>query len=208
VRALLSLESIIQASSTLALFECGRSCPSNCLLRASSTSALFECGPRSLELSSLGQQRLYIIRLRALVPRIILFGRAAPLRYSSVGFNPSNRIFQPSVLSFYSNTDHCPSNLYFVLSMLSNCPKYGSNTPIRMPYVKYEDKSIVGNTRWPGIHIKRALPRNFPYLRYEVLHQWTYQVSHTELGFDLVSPHAARVEVAPAHAGSSRGTRI
>jgi hypothetical protein len=34
----------------------------------------------------------------------------------------------------------------------------------------YEDKSTVGNTRWPGIRIKRALLRNFPYLRYEVLH--------------------------------------
>jgi hypothetical protein len=37
-----------------------------------------------------------------------------------------------------------------------------------MPYIKYEGKSTVGNTRWPGIRIKRALPRNFPYLRYEV----------------------------------------
>jgi hypothetical protein len=37
-----------------------------------------------------------------------------------------------------------------------------------MPYVKYEGKSTVRNTRWPGIHIKRALPSNFPYLRYEV----------------------------------------
>jgi hypothetical protein len=37
-----------------------------------------------------------------------------------------------------------------------------------MPYVKYEGKSTVCNTRWPGLRIKRALPRNFPYLRYEV----------------------------------------
>jgi hypothetical protein len=94
--------------------------PSNYPLRASSASALFECGLWSLELSSSGQQRLYVIRLWALVPRIILFGPAAPLRYSSVGFNPSNRIFRPSVLSFYSDTDRCPSNLYFGLSMLSS----------------------------------------------------------------------------------------
>jgi hypothetical protein len=46
----------------------------------------------------------------------------------------------------------------------------GGNIPIRMPYVKYEGKSTVRNTRWPGIRIKRALPSNFPYLRYEV---WT-----------------------------------
>jgi hypothetical protein len=73
-----------------------------------------------------------------------------------------------------------------------------------MPYVKYEGKSIVSNTRWPGIRIKRALPRNIPYLRYEVLHR----VPHAELGFDLISPHAAWVKVAPAHAGLSRGSRI
>jgi hypothetical protein len=74
-----------------------------------------------------------------------------------------------------------------------------------MPYVKYEGKSTVGNT---SIRIKRALPRNIPYLWYEVLHRWTHRMPHTELGFDLISPHVARVEVAPAHAGSSRGTRI
>jgi hypothetical protein len=51
-------------------------------------------------------------------PSIILFGLAAPLCYSSVGFDHSNRIFWPSVFSFYSDTDRCPSNLFFVLSML------------------------------------------------------------------------------------------
>jgi hypothetical protein len=61
VRAFLSLESLIQARSTLVLFECGRSCTSNHLLWASSASALFECGLRSLELSSSGQQRLCVI---------------------------------------------------------------------------------------------------------------------------------------------------
>jgi hypothetical protein len=74
-----------------------------------------------------------------------------------------------------------------------------------MPYVKYEGKSTVSNTRWPGICIKRALPRKFPYLRYEVLHRWTHRVPYTLLGFDLISPHAAQVEVTLAHAGSSRG---
>jgi hypothetical protein len=33
--------------------------------------------------------------------------------------------------------------------------------PVRMPYVKYEGKSMVCNTRWPGIRIKRALPEIF-----------------------------------------------
>jgi hypothetical protein len=31
-------------------------------------------------------------------------------------------------------------------------------------------------------------------------------VPYTLLGFDLISPHAARVEVVPVHAGSSQGT--
>jgi hypothetical protein len=150
--------------------------PSNRLLWASSASASFECGLWSLELFSSGQQRLYVIRLQTSVPRIILFGPAASLRYSSMGFDPSNHIFRLLVLSLYSDTDCCPLNLCFVLSMLSNCPKYGSNMPVRMPYVKYEDKSTVSNTRWPGIRIKRALPRQFPCLQHEDMHRWTHRV--------------------------------
>jgi hypothetical protein len=80
--------------------------------------------------------------------------------------------------------------------------------PVQMSYVKYEGKSTVNNTRWPGICIKRALPRKFPYLQYEVLPRWTLRVPHTVLGFDLISPYVAWVKVAPAHVGSSRGTRI
>jgi hypothetical protein len=49
---------------------------------------------------------------------------------------------------------------------------------------------------------------NFPCLRHEALHRWTHRVPYTLPGFDLISPHAAWVEVAPVHAGSSRGTRI
>jgi hypothetical protein len=56
------------------------------------------------------------------------------------------------------------------------CPKYGGNRPIRMPYVKYDDKSIVSNTRWSGICIKRALPRKFLCLRHEEMHRWTHRV--------------------------------
>jgi hypothetical protein len=160
MRALLSLESIIQASSALALFECGRSCPSNHsfrpaapwyyssagvlvpriapsgqqrlriirvwasvpriifigptthlnyssagfgpsnrLLRASNASKLFECGLRSLESSSSGQQCLRIIQVRALVPRIVFFGPAAPPNYSSVGFGPSNHFHRANSAS-------------------------------------------------------------------------------------------------------------
>jgi hypothetical protein len=60
------------------------------LLWASSASMLFECGLRSLKTLSSGQQCLQIIRVRALVPRIIFFGPAAPPDYSSTGVSPSN----------------------------------------------------------------------------------------------------------------------
>jgi hypothetical protein len=66
--------------------------PSNRLLRASSASKLFECGLWSLEPSSLGQQRLRIIRVWALVPRIVFIGPTSPPNYSSAGFSPSNRL--------------------------------------------------------------------------------------------------------------------
>jgi hypothetical protein len=174
----------------LVLFECGRSCTLSRLLRASNASVLFECGLRSLELSSSGQQRLCVIRVRASVPRIILFGPAVPLRYSTVGFGPSNYSLRASSAStlfecgFQSLESHLSAISAFILfgygplsfeslfrainALLSSFPKHGSNKPVRMPYVKYEGKSTIGNTRWPGIRIKRALPRNFPYLRYEV----------------------------------------
>jgi hypothetical protein len=64
--------------------------PSNYLLRASSAFKLFELGLQSLELSSLSQQRLCIIRVRVPVPRIVFFRPAAPQFYSSLGFGPFN----------------------------------------------------------------------------------------------------------------------
>jgi hypothetical protein len=63
------------------------------LQKASSSSILFECGLRSLKLLLLGQQRLYIIWVRASVPQIASFRPAAPLHYSSAGFGPSNCFF-------------------------------------------------------------------------------------------------------------------
>jgi hypothetical protein len=64
--------------------------PSNCFLLANSASLLFEFGFWSLELFLSGQQRLYIIRVRASVPRIASFGPATPLYYLSARFGPSN----------------------------------------------------------------------------------------------------------------------
>jgi hypothetical protein len=73
--------------------------PSNHFLRASNAFTLFECGLLSIESSSSGQQRLCVIRVRALVPRIILFGLAAPLRYLTAGFGPSNYSLRASIAS-------------------------------------------------------------------------------------------------------------
>jgi hypothetical protein len=162
--------------------------PSNCLLRASSAFKLFETGLRSLELSSSGQQCLQVIRDWVSVPRIVFFGPAVPSSYSRLGFGSSNHLLRPAVPSNYSSLGFSPSNHLFRASNASalfefEAPvprisisgyqhskylNFGGNIPVRMSYVKYEGKSTVCNTRWPGIHIKRALPRNFPYLRYEV----------------------------------------
>jgi hypothetical protein len=121
--------------------------PSNRLLRASSAFELFEPGLWSLESSSSGQQCLRIIWVWASVPRIISSEPAALLLYSSLA----------------------PESLFRAINTFSlKYPNFGGNIPVRMPYVKYEGKSTVCNTRWPGIRIKRALPRNFPYLRYKV----------------------------------------
>jgi hypothetical protein len=162
--------------------------PSNCLLRASSAFKLFETGLRSLESSSSGQQCLQVIRAWALVPRITFFGPAVPSNYSSLGFSPSNhlfrassafKLFEPGLQSLESSLSS-QQRFCFIrvrvsvprISVLgyqhSKYLNFGGNIPVWMPYVKYEGKSTVCNTRWPGIHIKRALPRNFPYLRYEV----------------------------------------
>jgi hypothetical protein len=107
---------LVLRNALIILFKCGRYCPSNRsfgptsppnsssvgfgpsnrLLWANIASELFECGLWSLESLSSGQQRLYIIRVRASVPRIVFFGPAAPLYYLSVGFSPSNHFLRAS----------------------------------------------------------------------------------------------------------------
>jgi hypothetical protein len=176
-------------------------------LRASSAFKLFELGLRSLELSSLGQQCLQIIRAWTSVPQIIFFGPAAPSNYLSSGFSPSSyllrassatalfeygcqslelsfsgqqrlsftrvwvldpsiRIFRPSAFLFGLRS--LKSLFRAINALRSKYPNFGGNILVRMSYVKYEGKSTVCNTRWLGIRIKRTLPRNFSYLRYEV----------------------------------------
>jgi hypothetical protein len=67
------------------------------------------------------------------------------------------------VPSFCLNMSGCLFEPFFraINAPHSTCPNLGGNIPVRMPYVKYEGKSMVCNTRWPGIRIKRALPEIF-----------------------------------------------
>jgi hypothetical protein len=96
-------------------------------------------------------------------------GKSEPLLHLIVGFR-SQVIFDsgPAVPQLRFGSGFSPLNPILYSRIHSKCPNSGGNKPIRMLYVKYEGKSTVCNTRWPGIHIKRALSRNFLYLRYEV----------------------------------------
>jgi hypothetical protein len=155
-------------------------------------------GPSNLSLFGLATPSYYSTAgfgpsnyfIRALVPRISLFGLATPSYYFTAVFGPSNyllwassasTIFEggcpiPRIASFGHQRFvlfGCSSLSFEFLFWAFNAPhsKYlnlGGNIPVQIPYVKYEGKSTVRNTRWPGIRIKRALPSNFPYLRYEV----------------------------------------
>jgi hypothetical protein len=178
--------------------------PSNCPLAGSALS-LFKSWLSILWLFLyFGQQCCKFIRVITSFVQTIRTVIASNLGLQSPGYpgfraNSASNSIREQLLALWIQL---PAYAY------TQCPNFGGNIPIWMSYVKYEDKSMVGNTSWPGIRIKRALSRNFPYLRYKVLHRWTHRVPHIELGFDLISPYAARVKVAPAHADSSRGTRI
>jgi hypothetical protein len=89
-----------------------------------------------------GHQRHYYDLLWASVPRFSLIRGQQRLSPNSGGSLNSSK-----------------SCLTLILTLVY--PNFGGNIPIRMPYVKYEDKSTVSNTRWPGNHIKRALLREF-----------------------------------------------
>jgi hypothetical protein len=115
---------------------------------------------------------------------------AAPPYYSSAGSGPSNLSLWASsastLLEFGFSTPRIASFghhaftlfgrrplsfeslLRAIIALHSKCPNLGDNIPVWMPYVKYEGKSMACNTRWPSIRIKRILPSNFAYFRYEV----------------------------------------
>jgi hypothetical protein len=78
------------------IFECGCYCPSNRFFGPAAPWYYSSAGVIVPRIDSLGQQRLGIIRVRASVPQIILFGPAASLRYSIAGFGPSNHFLRAS----------------------------------------------------------------------------------------------------------------
>jgi hypothetical protein len=100
-----------------------------------------------------------------------------PSSYSSLGFCPSNyllrdgsafKLFEPglqSLESSLSSQQHfCFIQVWALVPRISisgyqhsKYLNFGGNIPVQMPYVKYEGKSTVCNTRWSGIRIKRAL---------------------------------------------------
>jgi hypothetical protein len=97
------------------------------------------------------------------------FVQLQSMQHLTMGFSPQVIIDSgPAVPQIRFGGGFSPLNPILYSHIHSKCPIPGGNIPIRMPYVKYKGKSMVCNTRWPGIRIKRALPRNFPYLRYEV----------------------------------------
>jgi hypothetical protein len=144
--------------------------PSKPFLWANSASELFEFGLQSLESLSSSQQRPRVIRVWASVPQVIFFGPLAPQLYSGLSFEPlESHLLAISIFIPFGCRSLSFESLFWAINALhSKYLNLGDNIPVRMPYVKYEGKSTVCNTRWPGIRIKRALPRNFPYLRYEV----------------------------------------
>jgi hypothetical protein len=166
----------IHMSIRLTTVECGHYCPSNHFFSASSAAILFECGLQSLESFSPGQQRLHIIssavfgpsnrflrassasilfRVRSSVPRIIFFGPAAPLHYSSVGFRSleSHLLAISAFILFGYGPLSFESLFWAINALLSSFSNSGGNIPIRMPYVKYEGKSTVSNTVGPAIQL-------------------------------------------------------
>jgi hypothetical protein len=84
VPALLSLESLFRVFSTCILFECGLSCPSNLSFGPVAPWYYSSVGVIVPRIAPSGQQRLDIIRVRALLSLKVLSRSSAPSYYSSV----------------------------------------------------------------------------------------------------------------------------
>jgi hypothetical protein len=72
--------------------------------------------------------------MRASVPRIIFFGPAVPLHYSSAGFGPSNHFIRASnAFILFECGRYCPSNCFFGLAT----PWYYSSTGVIVPQIAF-----------------------------------------------------------------------
>jgi hypothetical protein len=112
--------------------------PSNRFFRIFDAYTIFECGVRSLKLFLSGHQPLYFIQVWA------------------ASYESYHLVLQCLPIN---RTRVYPFESLFCYERFHLCPKHGGNKLFWMPYVKYEGKSTVSNTRWPDIHIKRLLPR-------------------------------------------------
>jgi hypothetical protein len=116
VRALLSLESLLRANSTLVLFECRRYCPSNRFIGPATPWYYSSAGALVPRIASSGLQHLGIIRVWAIL------SLEAHCSYSSsadaLSFESLHQAFSASIFFEYGLLS--PSNLYFGLSMLSS----------------------------------------------------------------------------------------
>jgi hypothetical protein len=141
------------------------------------------------------------------VQRIHTFRPSVPLLWLAMGFSPqilSNSGEQR--LSLDSGGSFSSAKSFLMLALVTRILVAIYQFGCRMSNTKVSPQ--LATLDGPVIASNALCWDNFPYLRYEVLHRWTHRVPYALLGFDLISPHAARVEVAPVHMGSSRGTRI
>jgi hypothetical protein len=153
---------------------------------------LFHCSRMFWQLNKFvhsGHQCHYHDQLWALVPWFSLIQGQQRLSFDLGGDSgPSESLFTLN-LSLFTQT---PVAIYrFECRM--------SNTKISPQLATLDGQVIASNALYREI---------FWCLQHEALHRWTHRVPYTLQGFDLISPRAARVEVAPVHGGLSRGTQI
>jgi hypothetical protein len=116
---LLSLESLVRASSALVFFECGHYCPSNCFFRPAAPWYSLSAGVIVPRIASSGQQRFGIIRLRALLSlKSLLRASSAFVLFECGLFCPSKRIVHilqvRAILSLKAHCSYSSSAGYLV----------------------------------------------------------------------------------------------
>jgi hypothetical protein len=103
----LSLESLLRASSALVLFECRLSCPSNRSFGPAAPWYYSSAGSLVPRITPSGQQRLGIIRVRALLSlESLLWASRALVLFECGLLCPSSRSFRPAAPWYYSSAGY------------------------------------------------------------------------------------------------------